>query len=150
MVCQEPFLLGDTKSVSGAPPGFLAGALSLLVFIAVSFDVISSSVHEHKAIVTALVHEVQVITGLRSHALLDTFRLQCCVCRPNLIQSPENMIADQFGSPKDMCYRRKRKVSFQKVAPQLVCLPAECFLAKCRRVSDTGLISDVLFLFPDL
>ena len=25
LVCQEPFLLGDTKSVSGATPGLLAG-----------------------------------------------------------------------------------------------------------------------------
>ena len=27
LVCQEPFLLGDTKSVSGAPPGLLAGGV---------------------------------------------------------------------------------------------------------------------------
>ena len=27
LVCQEPFLLGDTKSVSGATPGLLAGRM---------------------------------------------------------------------------------------------------------------------------
>ena len=76
VICQEPFLLEDTKRPSGAPPGLLA----CRVFSCQIAFALHSHIHRIVDKAQPVVHKVQVTPGLRSHAMLDTSRLQCCVC----------------------------------------------------------------------
>ena len=88
--------LEDTKSVSGAFPVLLAGrvcscqiavllrrsdieASRLICLSCAKLGALHSHIHRTVVKQQCVVHKVQVITGLRSHALLDTFRPHCCV-----------------------------------------------------------------------
>ena len=96
LVCQEPFLFGDTKSVSGATPGLLAGrvfscqialllrrsdmeAFRLICMSCAHFAPLHGHMYRTAVKPQFVVQEVQVTTGLQRHALLDTCRLHCCV-----------------------------------------------------------------------
>ena len=104
LVCQEPFLFGDTKSVSGATPGLLAGrvfscqiallfrrsdmeAFRLICMSCAHFAPLHGHMYRTAVKPQFVVQEVQVTTCLHRHALLDTCRLHCCVFRRYLIQS---------------------------------------------------------------
>ena len=104
LACQELFLFRDTKSVSGATPGLLAGrvfscqivlllrrsdmeAFWLICMSCAHFAPLHGHMYRTAVKPQSVVQEVQVTTGLQRHAMLDTYRLHCCVFRRYLIQS---------------------------------------------------------------
>ena len=75
---------GDTKAVSGALPGLLAvRVFSCQIALQLSSNIESSRLMCLSCAVVkpqSVVHEVQVMTGLRSHTMLYTSGWNFCVC----------------------------------------------------------------------
>ena len=119
LVCQEPFFLGDTKSVSGAPPGLLSvrvsfckialllrrpdiEAFQLICMSCAHLAPLQGDMYRTAVKPQSVVQEVQVTTGLQRHAMLDTSRLHCFVFRHYLIQSLRKHIAVQSWFAKGL------------------------------------------------
>ena len=133
LICQKTVLFGDTKSLSGTPTGSFAGVLyCLIVLLLRCSDIevyrllclpcaraLKSHIHGTFDKTQPVVHEVQAMAGLRSHAMLDTSRPRCCMCRHYLIQSLR----------KHVC--RSTLVCQNASATSCLMLWVVCLLAEC-------------------